>query len=130
MKTKFIVVDDDPVSNKICNYTIRKVLPDADVFCFEHPADGLGFISSAYADTQKQSQTILFLDINMPEINGWEFLKEFAQMQEHVHKQFTIYIVSTSIDLTDHEKAAAHPFVTDYLEKPINKEMLIRLINN
>lgn len=130
MNTKFIVVDDDPVSNKICQYTICKVIEQAEVKCFEFPVEGLNFIATNYLNFTEEMPTTLFLDINMPEINGWEFLEEFAKMDERIRKQFSIYIVSTSIDYGDRNKANSNPLVTNYLEKPLSKAILNQLMNS
>ncbi len=121
---KFIVVDDDYINNKLCSYIIKKVFGNSEIKCFEFPAEGLNFIKSAYSNLDVSEQTILFLDINMPEINGWQFLDEFSKLEPHVHDQFTIYIVSSSIDPTDEEKAQQHPFVKGYFPKPINASIL------
>ncbi len=130
MNTKFIVVDDDPVSNKICQYTICKVIKEAEVTCFEFPVEGLNFIATNYRNFTEELPTTLFLDINMPEINGWEFLEEFAKLDKSIHQQFSIYIVSTSINYLDRDKANSNPFVVNYLEKPISKAILNQLINS
>lgn len=60
----------------------------------------------------------------MPQLNGWEFLDEFAKMDEHIHQQFTIFILSSSIDSCDREKASANKFVKDYLVKPLSMDLL------
>lgn len=129
MNTKFIVVDDDPVSNKICQYTICKVFEEAEVKCFEYPVEGLNYIATAYREKDFEKPTVLLLDINMPEINGWGFLDEFSKMSEWVRQQFTIYIVSTSIAVSDKEKAESNLFVKDYLEKPISSAALKGIIS-
>lgn len=126
MLTRFMLVDDDPVSNKICDFTIKKVIAGAEVKCFQYPAEGLDFIRENYGNVSLKP-TILILDINMPEINGWLFLEKFMQFDKSVHDQFSIYIVSTSIDHTDRERAKAHPMVKDYLQKPLSSTMLREL---
>ena len=115
----FIVVDDDPINNKLCSYIIKKNFPEADIHCFESPVEGLQFVKT-YSDPQSNKPTILLLDINMPEINGWHFLEEFEKMGSHVHNQFTVYIVSSSIDPSDRQKAESNVFVSDYLAKPLS----------
>ena len=121
---KFILVDDDSINNKLCTYIIKKVFGNSEIKCFEFPAEGLQFIKSAYGNLDVSERTILFLDINMPEINGWQFLDEFSKLEPHVQNQFIIYIVSSSIDPTDEEKANKHPFVKGYLPKPLNASVL------
>lgn len=129
MLKRFLVVDDDPVSNKICDFTIKKVINGAEVSCFQYPAEGLAYIKANYGN-HNAAPTVLILDINMPEINGWAFLEEFQKMDPSVHEQFRIYIVSTSIDHADRERAQAHPLVKDFLQKPLSPGMLRVLFLN
>jgi two-component SAPR family response regulator len=119
MAQRFIIVDDDATNNILCRYTIKKAAPESDIQSFEFPAEALKYINSAYANTVVQTSTILFLDINMPEINGWDFLDEFADMDEQIHDQFTIYLLSSSIDPSDKQRAESNKFVTGFLSKPL-----------
>ena len=120
MVQRFIIVDDDATNNMLCRYTIKKAAPESDVQAFELPAVALQYIASAYKDAVNQTATILFLDINMPEIDGWDFLDEFAKMNDHIHDQFIIYLLSSSIDPSDKQRAASNKFVKDFLSKPLS----------
>ena len=126
MDLRFIVVDDDPLNNMLCTYLIKKAAKDADVKCFEYPAEGLSFISSEYSSRDKHT-TILFLDINMPEISGWDFLEEFDKLSKEIREQFIIYIVSSSVDAAELERAKANIYVKEYLSKPLNKTILEKI---
>ncbi|MBV9962634.1 MAG: response regulator [Parafilimonas sp.] len=119
MVQRFIIVDDDATNNMLCKYTIKKAAPQSDVQAFEFPATALRYISSAYNNTIDQTKTILFLDINMPEIDGWDFLEEFSKMNDHIQEQFIIYLLSSSIDPSDKQRAASNNFVKDFLSKPL-----------
>ena len=124
MSRRFIIVDDDPINNMLCKHIIKKNIKDSEVKSFEFPDQALSFISSEYIVNNQPQPTILLLDINMPEINGWEFLEKFAAMSEYIHSQFTIYIVSSSVDSIDQKKAGENKFVKKFLSKPLNKEAL------
>ncbi|HYV94395.1 MAG TPA: response regulator [Chitinophagales bacterium] len=128
MSPRFIVVDDDPINNRVCSYAISKAAKSTDIKCFEFPSEGLKFILSEYGDESKELPTVLLLDISMPEINGWDFLNEFAKMDEHIQMQFTICIVTSSVDPSDIEKAKANVFVRRYLEKPLKPEIVSHLL--
>ena len=123
MAQRFIIVDDDPTHNMICGYAIKRAFNRAfknfDVRSFQFPAEALKFIASEYNDTTVQTPTTLFLDINMPEINGWDFLNAFAEMDEHIQKQFIIYVLSSSIDPADKAKAKSNVHIRDFLSKPL-----------
>ena len=62
---------------------------------------------------------IIFLDLNMPVMDGWEFLNEFLKIKNNLNKKITLYVVSSSIDPRDLERVKSFNMVTDYLIKPI-----------
>lgn len=68
---------------------------------------------------------VILLDLNMPVMNGWEFLDEFADTLNE--RDVTIFIVSSSVNPTDHEKANNYQSVTDYIEKPVTEESLLEI---
>ncbi len=127
--TRFIVIDDDEFNNKICSVTLEKIAKDADVKTFQDPLVGFDHIATAYASPDDDATAILFLDINMPVMNGWEFLERFDELGEHTKKRIKIYILSSSVDKRDIEKAKADKNVVHYLIKPLTKET-IRLITH
>jgi len=63
----------------------------------------------------------------MPTMTGWEFLEEFDKLSENIKMQFQIFMLSSSVDPSDIERATSNPLVTDFIEKPLNKEALERM---
>lgn len=123
MERRFMIVDDDGTHNVLCSYAIKRAFnrafKNADIRSFQLPAEALKFIASEYSDTTASIPTTLFLDINMPDIDGWDFLSVFAEMDEHIQKQFTIYLLSSSIDSADKAKAKSNVYVEEFLSKPL-----------
>lgn len=72
--------------------------------------------------------SVILLDINMPILDGWQFLDEFIKFE--IQKQITIYIVSSSIDDADRTKAASYKEVANFYVKPISKEDLVKMLND
>lgn len=120
----FIVIDDDALNNKICKACIEKLFKDAPVTTFTDARAGLEHIGSEYASQEHHHSAILFLDINMPHMNGWEFLDHFERFDETVKNRIKIYILSSSVDKRDMEKAQANKNVVYYLIKPLTKETI------
>ena len=74
----------------------------------------------------KNIPEIILLDINMPIMDGWEFLDEFTQIE--THKLITIYVVSSSIDPADMNRVDNYKSVTNYIIKPISMEILRQIM--
>lgn len=130
MKTlikQFLIVDDDPQNNSLSRMAIRKVLGNVPVKDFEVPETGLEYIGNDFETGIGNEKTVLLLDINMPTMTGWEFLEEFEKLSENIKQQFQIYMLSSSVDPSDIERATSNPLVTDFIEKPLNKEALERM---
>ena len=124
MKTlikQFLIVDDDPQNNSLSRMAIRKVLGNVPVKDFEVPETGLEYIGKDFETGSSDEKTVLLLDINMPTMTGWEFLEEFDKLSENIKMQFQIFMLSSSVDPSDIERA------TDFIEKPLNKEDLEKM---
>lgn len=126
---RFIVIDDDPINNLLCSMSIKKSVPDADVITFTEGGIGLDFIKSNFKDPNGGT-AILFLDINMPTMSGWEFMDEFQNVEPVIKDQVFIYILSSSVSQVDKDKAKNHPDVIDYIEKPLLKDVLNACLNS
>ncbi len=120
--TRFIVIDDDALNNKICRACIEKLFKEAHVTTFTDPHAGYQHVSTEYAGNDMEA--ILFLDINMPVMNGWEFLEKFEELAEEHKNRIKIYILSSSVDKRDMERAQANKNVVYYLIKPLTKETI------
>jgi CheY-like chemotaxis protein len=119
----FMVVDDDPINNMICRKTIQATFPGVSVKTFTSPESGLEYMQSEYGIKQA-SNVVLFLDINMPTLNGWDVLDRFKDLPDIVKEQFTIFMLSSSIDPLDKQKSDNDPFTTGYITKPLNQTVL------
>ena len=114
----FIVIDDDPVNNRICEIVIRKIFRDASVRTFLEPETGLSYIAGTY-NAPGANPVMLLLDINMPTLTGWDVLDYFTKFSEVLINKFTIYILSSSIDAQDKQRASNCHLVSGYIEKPL-----------
>ena len=127
MKNRIIIVDDDHVNNMMNSFFISRTLPDVDIVCFEQPYEALEFLHDSANMEDDQIRNVILLDINMPEINGWDFLDEFEKMNPEVHKRYKIYLLSSSIDPGDIARAEANVFVEEFLSKPITDTAVLKL---
>lgn len=124
---RFLLVDDDSINNLIISHLLKTTISsEIEIISFTEPAKGLEFIKD-YKSNKGEIPTILFLDLNMPLITGWDFIEHFNKLDKKVTRQFAIYILSSSVDNRDIERARAIPEVADYLMKPLTSETLLGL---
>ena len=125
---KYIFVDDDEFSNWIYSIVVKEVAGEADIKTFTVPGEALEFIQTRYE--RMEGPTILFLDINMPGINGWEFLVHYAEFSEAVKSQIDIYMLSSSVSEHDRNMAEGNINVKGFISKPLTIEMVRSIIEN
>ena len=117
-KKKFLVVDDDEIFLFTANYVLRKLFPDMDIITSSNGEEALNLI-------KEEEPNAMFLDLNMPVMNGWEVLEALGRKNEEA--PFPIIIVTSSIDPYDKEKASEHPFKPTFVEKPLSTESINQL---
>lgn len=123
---RFLIVDDDTLNNYITKILLKKSFEGVHVNDFTNPENGLDFMKSEPSHHPPEAKTILLLDINMPVLSGWEYLDAFELLDGSIKDQYEIYILSSSVDPGDVQRAKNHPLVKDFMEKPLNKEVLVK----
>ncbi|SEN22236.1 Response regulator receiver domain-containing protein [Mucilaginibacter gossypiicola] len=108
-----VIVDDDLIINKLHKAMLSKFKKNAAIYDFDNPQNALEYIYLNNPD-------LIFLDINMPEIDAWSFLRKLETYPFHSN----VIIVSSSIDINDKIKARAHPFVKEFVTKPLTWDKL------
>lgn len=112
------LVDDDPINNLINRRLLGKTGISDRIEEFLGGADALEKINEMNPD----ESLIIFLDINMPVLNGWEFLNKY--LETFSHRNDKIIILSSSIDFLDRQKANGYAIVSGFLEKPLTLEKI------
>jgi CheY-like chemotaxis protein len=119
MKKQVFIIDDDPISIVILKKNLELVEVTQKITTFSNGKDALNHLKKEYKADENYT---IFLDINMPEMNGWEFLNEIKSFVSP--QNTTIYLLTSSINKLDKEKATQFPIINQYLSKPICKEIL------
>ncbi len=83
----------------------------------------------ANLENQLEYPDVIFLDLSMPVLDGWDFLEEFLVLQNSLKKKIRLYIVSSSISPHDIERAKNYRFVDDFIIKPLLKEKFLEIID-
>lgn len=123
------IIDDDP----IFIYGTKRIMKEID-FCEDllvynngqEALEGLTQISNL----GKKVPSVIFLDLNMPIMNGWEFLDEFIQLPSNSLEQTIIYIISSSVDPRDLERVKNYKVVNNYILKPITPNDLENVLSS
>ncbi len=122
--TNIFLIDDDEVLQMIFKAKIGKVYPKANIVSLLSGEDALEHINSC---SKEDLPTILFLDVNMSGMNGWDFI---AELKRNETPCFPIYMTSASVDPKDNDMAKQEPRVAGFLEKPLKPERVRALIES
>ena len=120
MTQQILLIDDDPVINFVNTKIVAKKFTDTPIFVFEDGKKALEHIK-----TNSTHSFLIFLDLNMPNINGWEFLDAISL--EACDFNIQVHIVTSSVDPSDRAKAAQYKQVLTYLVKPLKASHLDNL---
>lgn len=122
-----IIVDDDDLFVFLTKKAIVLSNVVETVTSFNNAVDALEFFRNN-ASNQDILPEIVFLDLSMPIMDGWQFLDEYAKIKMNISRKILIYIVSSSISPIDINRAKAISLVSDFLIKPVTKEELIDIV--
>jgi CheY-like chemotaxis protein len=121
------VIDDD----EIYTFTVKRIINNSEIahktLFFPNGKLALDFFTEYVHQTDSLPDLIL-LDINMPVLDGWQFMDEFVKIHPLIKKKVTIYIVSSSIDEADFAKARSYEQISDFIVKPINVAKLQKMV--
>ncbi len=123
---RFLLIDDDPICNLIPGKLIKGVFPGADIKPVTNPEAGLDYIQTNY-NLPHTCKTTIFLDINMPVLDGWGVLDLFDNFSSTVKQHFKIIVLSSSIAINDRQRARDNPCVVDFIVKPLTVHYLQNL---
>ncbi|WP_298710069.1 response regulator [Chitinophaga sp.] len=121
------IVDDDPIHQQITEIMLERLRIADAVTKFSDAQDVLDHIRLNAADPSGLPDLIL-LDLNMPVMDGWEFLEVFADIRHQLAKPVRIYVLTSSIDERDRERVDRFDFVSGYLTKPLTNDIIMGLL--
>jgi two-component system, chemotaxis family, chemotaxis protein CheY len=121
------LVDDDKIFQLTASRTIAATRLTDHILQFENGEDALAFLKRHAADTEILPDYI-FLDINMPFVDGWMFLDDYAILKQNLKKEISIFMISSSIDPRDVDRANRNKHVREYVIKPVTSEKFTELL--
>lgn len=133
MLKKVLCVDDDSISLTISKLLLERTEFAKEVITSIDGSDALDYFSNLFTnepDAVEKAPELILLDINMPIMNGWEFLSEFVPLYSEKLKNTRIVILSSTIDPEDFSNAKNFPHVIQFISKPLSVENLESLKEN
>ena len=129
MFNKILCVDDDPITLMLCKKVIMKSQFSKEIDLANNGEKALQYFDNLIAKILNKENVglpeLVFLDLNMPIMSGWEFLNIFSKPQySNYFSSVRIIVLSSTIDPKDIEKSKQFPIVTHFLSKPITQEKL------
>ncbi|WP_121243429.1 response regulator [Mucilaginibacter phyllosphaerae] len=126
---KLIVLDDDKIQHLI----FRKMLNQYHIVDHTMFSDDgnrvLDFLEN-YKSNNEMLPELIFLDLNMPNLNGWKFLEQLKNLYPQLTKHVTVYIISSSVNPSDVKRSKKYSFVNSYIIKPITRERLNNIVEH
>ena len=121
------IIDDDPMATFYIK-RLAELGELADIITIYDKARGAVDYLLQHKSSLEHLPDVILLDIYMPELDGWGFLQEFGMIKDQLEKKVHIYIISSSGNLRDINRAKSIPSVTEYIQKPVTKEKLNEIV--
>jgi CheY-like chemotaxis protein len=122
------IIDDDGMYVNLITRIIDAKKLSKNLLLFSNGKEALDYFVAALNNIKNQGiPKVILLDLNMPVMDGWQFLTELGKHRFDNLNNTTIYIVSSSIDPSDLERSKAIEMVADFLIKPVNFDQLERV---
>jgi two-component system, chemotaxis family, chemotaxis protein CheY len=121
------LIDDDAIYQFMAKKIIELVNPEQRVISFSNGQHAINYFNQPRLASDELPD-IIFLDINMPVMDGWDFLEAYTQVHHHLQKPIEIYMVSSSVNETDLNRSRSYNIVKDYIIKPLDREMMTEIL--
>ena len=125
-------IDDDPIVLMLNDLILKEQSFCGILIKYDRAESALEYFDeqSKLPKEEQELPSLIFLDINMPVMDGWEFLDIFDQLPENKTKDCKIIMHTSSIDPRDIEKAKTYKAVVDYMTKPLNLQSLSKIFQS
>ncbi len=131
MLSLILLIDDDFTTNYLHKKIISKSEIDLPIEVANNGKEGIDkLLALNKTINDKDTLVLIFLDINMPVMDGWGFLEIFNEIKSTLNFGTNLFIVSSSINPDDEDRAKNDPEVLDYFPKPLTVDRLLKLKAN
>jgi CheY-like chemotaxis protein len=120
-----LLVDDDNMTNYLHQRVISKAELCSEVIVAKNGQEGIDKLIELNQELASKNETVVvFLDLNMPILDGWGFLKEYENLKDKLNFDTKIFVLSSSINPDDKARAEENKYVAQYVYKPLTTTSL------
>lgn len=123
-KNKVMIVDDNPIDQLITEYLLKLNHRKCDIIIMKSAKEALNYLA-AYANAPEFLPALILLDLDMPIMNGFDFLQRFKECEDEVKEGCRIVVVTASDATADLERMKADPHVIKLIAKPLHRHSLV-----
>ncbi len=124
-----LLIDDSEADNFIHERILNKAEVSHTITIKKSGQEALDFLTTKGEDGNKPAPELIFLDINMPGMTGWEFLEHYENLQLEEKTGIIVCLLTTSAAEADKEKAQDKPQIKTYLHKPLTVELVTSIFH-
>jgi CheY-like chemotaxis protein len=121
-----LLIDDDEATNYIHTMIIEDAHFAENIVVMDSAIEALKYLTTT-VDGKYPQPDLIFLDINMPAMDGWTFMQKYSTLDLNQQAKTIIVMLSTSLNPSDKEKADTIPLISGFMSKPLSEEKLIGL---
>ncbi|WKK76692.2 response regulator [Marivirga salinae] len=125
MEKELFIIDDDSIYRMIVSSMLEDILPELQITECDNGEIGLAKLKEV---ENSNKEIIVLLDINMPILNGWEFLEEIKNQNYYKLSTLKIYLVSSSTDESDISKSKQFNYLSGFYHKPLEIDDLRKIL--
>ncbi len=114
-KHVFLLIEDNLIDQLVIKQLFKKVLFIEDIHVANNGKEGIEWLEK---NARGYQSIVIILDVQMPVMNGFEFLEKYADLEKDIKKENQIYVLSSTLDPDEIQKISESRYVTDFLGKP------------
>ena len=118
-----MLVDDDPFTNKYNEIVLNQMNASENIVVFQNAKEALKYI-----EDKKGEVNLILLDINMPIMNGWQFIEAYENLEKDKQTAIVVVMLTSSMNSDDKRKALDFKSIKKFINKPITAEMIKEIL--